>query len=116
MPENKEALTALKPEWLDQGYSTALEGDLLIDLLFVASSKSFSDLRPHVLSVMLNGVPVITLDVDGLLLTKKTSRETDIPDRMKLRRLRQAIRDGEQVEQAIAANTECGMTLKVVEK
>ena len=43
-------------------------------------------------TVIVEGVPVVTLDVDGMLLTKKTTRETDIPDRLKLERLRNALR------------------------
>ncbi|MBK7005910.1 MAG: hypothetical protein IPH37_12905, partial [Burkholderiales bacterium] len=43
-------------------------------------------------TVVLNGVPVVTLDVDGMLQTKRTTRETDIPDRLKLERLKNALR------------------------
>jgi hypothetical protein len=99
MPENKEALATLRPEWMDKGHSTALEGDLYIDLLYVAASKSFDELREHVQTVVLNGIPVVTLDVDGMLLTKKTARESDIPDRVKLGRLRRA-------KQELAVQTE----------
>lgn len=77
---------------MDKGHSTALEGEIFVDLLYVAASQSFESLKSHVQTVMLEGVPVVTLDVDGMLLTKKTTRETDIPDRLKLERLRGALR------------------------
>jgi hypothetical protein len=93
MPGNTEALTFLQQEWMDKGFSTALEGEIYIDLLYVAASKSFDELKGHIKVISFNGVPVVTLDVDGLLLTKQTSRETDIPDRLKLERLKSAQRD-----------------------
>lgn len=93
MPQNAEALAQLRPEWMDKGHSTALEGEICIDLLYVAASKSFEELRQHIQTVELNGVPVVTLDVDGMLHTKRTTRESDIPDRLKLERLKNAMRE-----------------------
>ena len=93
MPQNTAALKELRLEWMDKGHSTALEGEIYIDLLYVAASRSFEELRKHIQTVMLNGVPMVTLDVDGMLQTKRTSRETDIPDRLKLERLKNAMRE-----------------------
>ncbi len=92
IPGNTEALAQLRPEWMDKGHSTALEGQIFIDLLYVAAGQSFENLQRHVQNVNFNGVSVVTLDVDGMLLTKKTSRESDVPDRLKLERLRNALR------------------------
>jgi hypothetical protein len=50
-------------------------------------------LRQHIQTVVLNGIPVVTLDVDGMLQTKRTTRESDIPDRLKLERLKHAMRE-----------------------
>ncbi len=93
MPQNAQALAQLRPEWMDKGHSTALEGDIYIDLLYVAASRTFEELRSHIQTVVLNGIPVVTLDVDGMLQTKRTPRETDIPDRLKLERLKNALRE-----------------------
>jgi hypothetical protein len=93
MPQNTEALTQLRPEWMDKGHSTALEGEIYIDLLYVAASRSFEELRPHIQTVVLNGIPVVTLDVDGMLQTKRTTRESDLPDRLKLERLKNAMHE-----------------------
>lgn len=91
MPQNTQALAQLRPEWMDKGHSTALEGDIYIDLLYVAASRSFEELRQHIQTVVLNDVPVVTLDVDGMLQTKRTPRASDIPDRLKLERLKNAM-------------------------
>lgn len=92
IPGNAEALGVLRREWMDKGHSTALEGEVYIDLLYVAADQTFESLKPHVQTVIFEGLSVVTLDVDGMLLTKQTSRETDIPDRLKLERLRNALR------------------------
>ncbi len=97
LPGSADAMPALRREWMDKGHSTALEGEIFVDLLYVAASQSFESLKSHVQTVMLEGVPVVTLDVDGMLLTKKTTRETDIPDRLKLERLRNALREKDRV-------------------
>jgi hypothetical protein len=85
-----EALGKLRPEWMNKGFSTSLEADISVDLLYVAADCSFEDLRGHIKIVIFNGVPITTLDVDGMLLSKKTTREDDIPDRIKLGRLKNA--------------------------
>lgn len=73
-----------KREWLDDGYSTAAEGDIGIDILFVAASKEFGDYRKHIEQRVIQGVPVNVLDVDGMLMSKDTGRPEDVPDRKRL--------------------------------
>jgi hypothetical protein len=91
IPNSAQALRALRPEYMDQGYSTSFEGEIAIDLLYVAASKKFDDLRDHIEHIDFNGVEISTLDIDGMLASKQTSREEDIPDRLKLQRLRTAL-------------------------
>lgn len=79
---------SLRSEWMDKGFSTAFEDEIFIDLLYVAADKSIEDFRRHIRTVVLKGVPVSTLDVDGMLMSKATTREEDIPDRLKLGRLK----------------------------
>jgi len=95
LPQTGNSAHEIKLEWLDKGFSTAAEGELVIDLLFVAAGKTFDELRSHIRTVDLDGVPVTTLDVDGMLITKKTTRESDIADRAKLQRLINARNQGQ---------------------
>ena len=92
LPRNAKALGALRREWMDKGRSTALEGKIYIDLLYVAAGQSFESPKPHLHTVFFDRQPAVIRDVDGLLLTKKTSREVDIPDRLKRERLSNALR------------------------
>src|SRR5258708_960645 len=71
---------------LDAGLSTAAEGELGIDILFVAASKTFEDYRARIVTREIDGVPVRLLDIDGMPMSKQADRPDDIPDRR--RRLR----------------------------
>ena len=73
---------------LDAGFSTAAEGELGIDILFVAASRTYEDYREHIVVREVDGVPVRLLDIDGMLLSKQTDRPEDIPDRQRLLRLK----------------------------
>ncbi|MBC5765634.1 nucleotidyl transferase AbiEii/AbiGii toxin family protein [Ramlibacter albus] len=96
LPGSRAAVSQLDPKYMDRGHSTALEGEIAIDILYVAAHRTFEDLRDHVQRVDLDGIPVWTLDIDGMLMTKKTARESDVPDRLKLERLRTALHDAER--------------------
>lgn len=91
VPYLRDALRAIKQKWLDEGYSTAIEGGINLDLLFVAANRTFDELREHILEIDYDGVPVLVLDIDGMLMTKKTGRESDKADRLKLERLKSAL-------------------------
>jgi hypothetical protein len=95
LPNSRAALAELRPKYLDEGFSTSVEGEIAVDLLYVAAGKKYSDLRSHVQHINFEGVSVATLDVDGMLISKNTPRESDIPDRIKLEKLRNAIFDAE---------------------
>lgn len=77
-----------KNEWLDKGFSTAAEGDIGIDILFVAASRTYEEYAPYIEERMLGDVRIRVLNIDGMLLSKQTGREEDIPDRLRLERLK----------------------------
>ena len=91
LPFNQEALKELEIENLDKGFSTAVEGDIAIDILFVANDMTFEQLREHLERRDFNGCEITTLDLDGLIKSKETTRDTDKIDVAKLRRLRIAL-------------------------
>ncbi|HEX4944942.1 MAG TPA: hypothetical protein VFV55_11355 [Usitatibacteraceae bacterium] len=73
---------------LDQGFSTAAEGEIALDILFVAASRRFEDYARHIEEREIDGVRFKVLDVDGMLMSKETDRAVDIPDRQRLRGLK----------------------------
>ncbi len=85
-PLHLEQIPARKS--LDGGFSTAAEGDLGIDLLFVAASRTFEEYREHIIEVAVDDVRVKLLDIDGMIVSKDTGRPEDVADRERLMRLR----------------------------
>lgn len=73
---------------LDAGFSTSAEGELGIDILFVAASKDFEAYRKYIVTRELDGVHVRVLDVEGLLISKQTDRPEDVADAQRLARLK----------------------------
>ena len=88
----------LDPAWFevnaDEPDNIRVSDDLLIDLLFAANGQTFESLQPHVRSIVVEGVPVTTLDIDGLLKTKTDFRDKDLIDKAALLRLKQGLTGG----------------------
>lgn len=82
----------LEPEWFDvdlqQPDNIRVADNLLIDLLFAANGQTFESLQPHVRHIQVEGVPIATLDIDGLLKTKTDYRDKDRIDKEVLQRLK----------------------------
>lgn len=85
----------LEPEWFDvdpaQPDNIRVADELLIDLLFAANGQTFESLQPHVRHIEVEGVPIATLDIEGLLKTKTDYRDKDRIDRDALMRLKQEL-------------------------
>jgi len=83
---------ALDPAWFTEGDNIRVADAFVVDLLLSANGHSFEDLQPHEQRIDLDGVPVRTIDLDGLLLTKQTTREQDVADRIAIERALAALR------------------------
>lgn len=85
----------LDPDWFqvrpEDPENIRVADDLLIDLLFAANGQTFESLASHVRILILEGVEVRTLDIEGLLKTKTDYRDKDRIDREALERLRQQL-------------------------
>ena len=71
----------LDPDWFIQGETIRVADAFVVDLMFNACGETYESLRPHVITIDFDGVPVRTLDIEGLLKTKQTPREKDKLDR-----------------------------------
>jgi hypothetical protein len=85
----------LQAEWFEvdpaQPDNIRVADELLLDLLFAANGQTFESLQSHVRHVQVEGVPIATLDIDGLLKTKTDYRDKDRIDRDVLLRLKQQL-------------------------
>lgn len=76
----------LKPEWFAEGKTIRVVDAFVVDLMFNACGETYDSLLPHAVTIDFEGVPIRTLNLEGLLKTKKSAREKDMLDRLILER------------------------------
>ena len=80
------AAEELLPEWFADGETIRVADAFVVDLLFNACGETYESLLPHAQTIDLDGVAVRTIDLEGMLKTKQTSRDKDKLDRIVLER------------------------------
>ena len=82
----------LDPDWFappaDAPENIRIADDLLIDILFAANGQTYESLQEHIRTLVVDGVAIRTLDIEGLLKTKTDYRDKDRIDREVLTRLK----------------------------
>ena len=73
-------------EWFLEGQTIRVVDEFVVDLLFNACGETYDSLLPHATTIDLDGVPVRTLNIEGLLKTKQSARAKDQMDRIVLER------------------------------
>jgi predicted nucleotidyltransferase len=76
----------IEPQWFEEGENIRVADAFIVDILLNANGQSFETLRPYAETIDLEGIPVKTVKLEGLLLTKQTLREKDVTDRMVIER------------------------------
>lgn len=82
----------LDPEWFREAGTIRVADEFVVDILFNASGQTYDSLLPHSEVVNLDGIPVRTVSLEGLLLTKQSVREKDAADRLILERAIEALK------------------------
>ncbi|MFO1219322.1 MAG: hypothetical protein U1E89_13200 [Burkholderiaceae bacterium] len=82
----------IDPDWFVEGDTIRVADAFVVDLLFSACGESLDSLARHIVDIDLDGVPLRTLDIEGLLKTKQTLRAKDQADREVLERALQVLR------------------------
>jgi predicted nucleotidyltransferase len=76
----------LDPEWFAEGETIRVADAFVVDLMFNACGETYESLLPYAVTIDLDGVPVRTLGLEGLLKTKQSVRDKDRLDREVLER------------------------------
>jgi predicted nucleotidyltransferase len=76
----------IDPAWFPEGDTIRVADAFVVDLMFNACGESYDSLQPHAVTVDFDGVPLRTVNLEGLLKTKQSSREKDQMDRLILER------------------------------
>ncbi len=84
LPER--ASKQIDPAWFGEGETIRVADEFVVDLLFNACGETNETLARYAEIIDLDGIPVRTLSLEGLLLTKQSVRDKDVMDRMVLQR------------------------------
>lgn len=76
----------IDPAWFGEGETIRVADEFVVDLLFNACGETNETLARYAEIVDLDGIPVRTLSLEGLLLTKQSVRDKDVMDRVVLQR------------------------------
>lgn len=87
-----QAAADIDPEWFEDGENIRVADEFVVDIMLNACGETFETLQDFAESIDLDGIPVRTISLEGLLRTKQTTRDKDIADRIILERAIQAIR------------------------
>jgi predicted nucleotidyltransferase len=82
----------LDPAWFVTGETIRVADEFVVDLMFNAAGETYESLLPYAVTIDFDGVPVRTLNLEGLLKTKQTVRDKDRLDREVLERALDAIK------------------------
>jgi len=92
--EDKESAN-LEAEWFDEGENIRLADEIVVDLIFKTCGETYQSLKQYVETIDLDGIPVKTLSLEGLIKIKQSIRDKDTMDRVVLERAISTIQDNE---------------------
>lgn len=74
----------IDPAWFKQGENIRVADEFVVDIMFNACGETYQTLKPFAETISIDGLPVQTVNLEGLLLTKRTARDKDVTDRLVL--------------------------------
>lgn len=87
-----QAAKEIEPAWFEEGENIRVADAFVVDILLNANGQTYETLRPYAQTITFEGIPVSTINLEGLLLTKQTLRDKDVPDRIIIERALEVMR------------------------
>ncbi|MDO8734160.1 MAG: nucleotidyltransferase [Elusimicrobiota bacterium] len=72
--------------WFEEDAVIRLGDEVVVDIMFNACGETYDSLKKYAETIEFDGVQIRTVNLEGLLLTKKGLRDKDIPDRIILKK------------------------------
>lgn len=82
----------IDPAWFEEGENIRVADEFVVDIMLNACGETYESLQRYSETIDLDGIPVRTINLEGLLLTKKTTRDKDVADRVILERALEVLR------------------------
>lgn len=83
----------IDPAWFEEGENIRVADAFVVDIMLNACGETYETLQQYAETVDLDGIPVRTINLEGLLLTKQTTRDKDVSDRIILERALKVLRE-----------------------
>lgn len=83
----------IESSWFEEGENIRVADAFVVDIMLNACGETFESLQQFAETIDLDGLPVRTVNLEGLLRTKQTTREKDVADRIVLERALQEFRE-----------------------
>lgn len=87
-----QAAKDIDPAWFDEGENIRVADAFVVDIMLNACGETYETLLQYSETIDMDGLPVRTINLEGLLRTKQTTRDKDIADRLILERALEGIR------------------------
>lgn len=81
-----QAAKDLDPAWFSEGENIRVADAFVVDIMLNACGETYETLKQYAETVDMEGVPIHTVNLEGLLRTKQTMRDKDVSDRIILER------------------------------
>ncbi len=81
-----QAAKDIDPAWFEEGENIRVADAFVVDIMLNACGETYETLQKFAETIDLEGIPVSTVSLEGLLRTKQTMRDKDIADRAVLER------------------------------
>lgn len=81
-----QAARDIDPAWFEEGQNIRVADAFVVYIMLNACGETYETLKAFAEIVDLDGLPVRTINLEGLLRTKQTMRDKDVVDRIVLER------------------------------
>lgn len=82
----------IEPQWFEEGENIRVADAFVVDIMLNANGQTYDTLCRYSQTLDLDGIPVRTVNLEGLLLTKQTMRGKDASDRIVIERALAVVR------------------------
>ncbi len=72
----------IDPAWLEEGEIIKVADEFVVDIMLNAGGETYDTLQQHAETIDLDGLPIRTINLEGLLRTQQSMRDKDIADRV----------------------------------
>ena len=79
-----QAAKEIDPVWFEEGENIRVADAFVVDIMLNACGETYETLKQYAETIDMDGLPVRTVNLEGLLRTKQTMRDKDVSDRMVL--------------------------------